>query len=273
MLLKVISFIPCQYIADGHAYSLSLPANNEFFLIEALDDLIVVDMAEEKPVKRGTLVIGRISKLINFSGKPAGFRGIAFRLIQKSLLLSKTRYITGNPPVSYTVLKEYVNQPFLNNEVIHALENALEQFLRAALEEKKACRAMGKRKLSGKIDKRLITVNRYIRQHYEEPITLQTLADLIACHPVYLSQMYSKVFNTSPLKHLQTVRMQKAKEFLLYTNLTIAEITHRTGYVTHSQFGTLFKKTYGVTPHKCRINHMILTRNRTYSAAENPKNN
>lgn len=103
-------------------------------------------------------------------------------------------------------------------------------------------------KASGKIDTRLINVNRYIRQNYSQPITLTLLADLIQCNPVYLSNSYSKVFKISPIKHLLQIRMNKAGGLLLSSNENIATIASNLGYVSSSQFSYLFKRFHGMTP-------------------------
>jgi AraC-like DNA-binding protein len=108
------------------------------------------------------------------------------------------------------------------------------------------------------LDSRLLIVNRYIRQHYAEPLTLDTLAALIGCNPVYLSNMYSKVFHISPMKYLQSVRMSKSLELLTETDLSITEISNAVGYVTVSQFGTIFKRYYRITPYEYRIKHTCL---------------
>lgn len=107
-------------------------------------------------------------------------------------------------------------------------------------------------------DSRLLIVNRYIRNHYAEPITLETLAALIGCNPVYFSNTYSKVFQISPMKYLQSVRMSKSLELLTETDLSITEISNAVGYVTVSQFGTIFKRYYRITPYEYRIKHAYL---------------
>lgn len=102
-------------------------------------------------------------------------------------------------------------------------------------------------KLTGKIDPRLIYIHRYIRKHYSEPIMLHSLAELIDCNPVYLSNMYSKLFGISPIKHLQQVRMKQAAK-LLQTSTSINEIAKRVGYISASQFSELFKRYYAESP-------------------------
>ncbi|WP_438431733.1 helix-turn-helix domain-containing protein [Gorillibacterium sp. sgz500922] len=105
---------------------------------------------------------------------------------------------------------------------------------------------------SNRIDSRLIKVNRYLRQNHEKIITLQDLAALIDCNPVYLSNRYSMVFNMSPMKHLQQMKIEKAKELLATTKLKVSLISQRLGYISTSQFSLLFKRYTGYTPTEFR---------------------
>ncbi|MBD2847471.1 helix-turn-helix transcriptional regulator [Paenibacillus sp. IB182496] len=109
--------------------------------------------------------------------------------------------------------------------------------------------------LNGKIDLRLIYINRYIRKYYYRPITLQLLADIIQCNPVYLSNTYSKVFGVSPIKYLQQIRMRQAQTLLL-NKIPIHEIASHLGYVSNSQFTDIFKRYHDLTPSQFRRNHL-----------------
>lgn len=106
--------------------------------------------------------------------------------------------------------------------------------------------------LAGKIDPRLIMVNRYIREHYHLPLTLTDLADTIQCSPTYLSNTYSKVFNISPIKHLQNMKMEKATGLLQHLGISVSEIAKQLGYVSNSQFSELFKRYHGKTSSEYR---------------------
>ncbi|WP_171629052.1 helix-turn-helix transcriptional regulator [Paenibacillus plantarum] len=109
-----------------------------------------------------------------------------------------------------------------------------------------------KKALLGPIDTRLIIVNRYIRTYYYLPLTLHDIASLIQCNPVYLSNTYTKVFGISPIKHLQTIKMQKAQELLQDTMMSIGDIANQLGYISCSQFGDLYKRYFHYSPTQYR---------------------
>lgn len=96
--------------------------------------------------------------------------------------------------------------------------------------------------LNSPIDPRLIKINRYLRSHCEEALTLHQLADLIGCNPVYLSNMYARVFQISPMKYLQKLKMEWAMKLLSTTDLSIKDVSHRPGYQSASQFADLFRR-------------------------------
>jgi AraC-like DNA-binding protein len=103
------------------------------------------------------------------------------------------------------------------------------------------------------IDSRLIKINRFIRKYYWKPITLDFLAEMIGCTPVYLSNTYSRVFKVPPIRHLQMIRMKKAAVLLAETDMVIKEIAKSLGYISSSQFSVIFKRYYLYTPLEFRI--------------------
>jgi len=105
---------------------------------------------------------------------------------------------------------------------------------------------------NNKIDSRLIIINRFIRENYSKPITLGKMADVLGVNPVYLSNTYSKVFNTTPMKYLQMIRMRKARELIMSTTLPIHEVAKSVGFFSSSHFGSVFKKFYNISPYRLR---------------------
>lgn len=52
----------------------------------------------------------------------------------------------------------------------------------------------------------------------------------------------------SPIEYLIRYRMEKAKELLIATDLTVTEIALSSGFETVSYFDRAFKKAFGTTP-------------------------
>lgn len=92
----------------------------------------------------------------------------------------------------------------------------------------------------------------YIFNHYQEDISLSTLAEKINFTTIYLSRIIKKETGYSFLKVLTSLRMFHAVNLLKTTGYKINEISDRIGIKDQRYFSQVFKKTYGVTPNEFR---------------------
>jgi iron complex transport system substrate-binding protein len=89
---------------------------------------------------------------------------------------------------------------------------------------------------------------RYIHEHYQEPITLETLLEHLGCSSRQLLRAFKKQVRTSPIDYLIQLRMSNAKHLLLSTDFTLKEIAESVGYTDSYYFSRIFKKYEGVSP-------------------------
>ncbi|MNI47491.1 HTH-type transcriptional regulator YesS [compost metagenome] len=87
----------------------------------------------------------------------------------------------------------------------------------------------------------------YIHEHITEKLSLVDIAKHFGFHPHYLIKIFSDKTGMSPIQYLQEVRLEKAKEYLEYTELTIMEISGKLGW-SHSYFSRLFHQREGTSP-------------------------
>lgn len=78
--------------------------------------------------------------------------------------------------------------------------------------------------------------------------SLEELAEELQINKYRLCREFSKYYNMPPLRYLNHKKVEKAKEFLFSTNLTITEISTRLGIENVNHFIQLFKKETGATP-------------------------
>jgi len=64
----------------------------------------------------------------------------------------------------------------------------------------------------------------------------------------YLSNLFSEIEGTTIEKYFIAQRIEKAKELLVYDELTLSEIADRLGYSSVAYLSNQFKKTTGLTP-------------------------
>ncbi|HEY2492560.1 MAG TPA: AraC family transcriptional regulator [Paenibacillus sp.] len=71
---------------------------------------------------------------------------------------------------------------------------------------------------------------RYMREHYHQTITIETMANLLNYSPQYLSRKFKDQTGSSPIYFLIKLRMDKAQELLLTTDATLQEVAASVGY-------------------------------------------
>lgn len=104
----------------------------------------------------------------------------------------------------------------------------------------------------------------YIHQNIHDPISLDELANHVAYSPYHFSRIFKKKIGVSPLYYVSSLRLQKAKEMLLHTNLTVRDIGLEVGQQSLGTFTTRFTERVGLSPSQFR--HSISeTDNQLYS--------
>lgn len=88
----------------------------------------------------------------------------------------------------------------------------------------------------------------YIDDHYSNDISLNEVADHVHLNPSYLSTLFKSELNVSFSDYLTKVRIQRAKQLLLTTDLNVTEVAEEVGYNTPKYFNKVFKEHVGQTP-------------------------
>ncbi|NQX60735.1 response regulator transcription factor [Paenibacillus qinlingensis] len=95
-------------------------------------------------------------------------------------------------------------------------------------------------------------IQRYINAHLAEDVTLQTIAEHIHMHPVYLSKIFKTETGENISEFIIRLKMQKAAYLLKQTDDRIYQICTKIGYQNPPYFIKLFKKFFGMTPQEYR---------------------
>jgi len=109
----------------------------------------------------------------------------------------------------------------------------------------------------------------YIHQHIHEPLSLSRLASHVAYSPYHFTRIFKERIGLSPQYYVSSLRLQKAKELLLRTNLRVRDIGLEIGQQSLGTFTTRFTHRVGVTPSDFRSstrqadNHLKLLKNLT----------
>lgn len=95
-------------------------------------------------------------------------------------------------------------------------------------------------------------IHRFIEARIAEDVSLQTIADHVGLHPVYLSTVYKQEMKENISDFIIRYRMEKAAMLLRTTEIRIYELASRLGFQNPPYFSKLFKQYYGVTPQEYR---------------------
>lgn len=93
---------------------------------------------------------------------------------------------------------------------------------------------------------------RFMEEHYAEKLTLQTVADCCYVSQWHLSKLLNRYTEKSFYDLLNTIRIQKAKEFLADPSLKIGQIGEMVGYSDTAHFARTFKKLEGMSANEYR---------------------
>ena len=88
----------------------------------------------------------------------------------------------------------------------------------------------------------------YIEKNIYKPIKVSFLAEICGFNAAYFSTLFKKIMGISPARYINTLKCQKAKELMFYTDKNITEISQYMGYETVHYFSKVFKKITGRPP-------------------------
>ena len=119
----------------------------------------------------------------------------------------------------------------------------------------------GLRELAGQVSSHLNRKNSsvyterckdYIRKHFREKIYLDNIAEALGISPGYLSKLFHRETGTRIQDYVTEIRIDRASNLLLYSELSLAEIAEYVNFPSQSYFGQAFRKHKGCTPRHFR---------------------
>ena len=86
---------------------------------------------------------------------------------------------------------------------------------------------------------------RYIREHFLEPITLSECAAQAHLSIGRVAHLFTETFGIAPYKFILQLRIDHAKALLLFSSMTVSEVSKCSGFDDPSYFGRLFRQYTG----------------------------
>ena len=92
----------------------------------------------------------------------------------------------------------------------------------------------------------------YLETHYAEDLSLDALAAAMDYHKSYLCAAFKKDTQQTILDCLNMIRIRRAAELIVYSDLSLVQVSQMCGFSTVSHFNRVFLKYAGITPGQAR---------------------
>jgi len=89
---------------------------------------------------------------------------------------------------------------------------------------------------------------RWIRDHYDEPLSIDALARHVRLSSSVLHRRFKQVTVMSPLQYQKHVRLLEARKLLMNGGVEAATVAFRVGYESPSQFSREYRRLFGAPP-------------------------
>jgi len=99
---------------------------------------------------------------------------------------------------------------------------------------------------------KLSTALQYIDANLTKELTITELSDLVHHHPNYFIRFFKNHLGMTPMAYIYERRLEKAKQLLMTSDMSIGEIAMATGFHDIFHFSKAFKKRIGVAPSEFR---------------------
>ena len=100
----------------------------------------------------------------------------------------------------------------------------------------------------GKQSMKLVGAVELMEANIKEPIGQVDLAGFVGLSRRQLQRLFQKYLLCTPSRYYLQLRLQRARQLLLQTNLSVVEISEQTGFVSNSHFSKSYKEFYGYSP-------------------------
>jgi AraC family transcriptional activator of pyochelin receptor len=160
------------------------------------------------------------------------------------------RQISHSTPEMRVALEQIINCPFtgltkkiyLESKCLELIALKIEQLINI---EKNYTKAIV---LKRDDIARIHYAKEILTQNLDNPPSLLELARKVGLNDYKLKLGFRQVLGTTAFSYLQQQRMEKARQLLLESQMSVKEIARAVGYANQSRFAAAFRKQFGTNP-------------------------
>lgn len=102
---------------------------------------------------------------------------------------------------------------------------------------------------------KLSQVIQIMESDIEEPISPSTLAKDVGMSTRQLERLFRRYLNRSPKRYYMELRLQKARNLLMQTDMSVINVALACGFASPSHFSKCYRAHYDTTPYRERGSH------------------
>lgn len=91
----------------------------------------------------------------------------------------------------------------------------------------------------------------FLETHYNDyDLSNETLSQVSGISTVYFRKIFFEIYHSAPMKYVQTIRIEKAKDLLLSGDYLVGDVAAAVGFSNIYHFSKTFKKMTGCSPNE-----------------------
>jgi AraC-like DNA-binding protein len=98
------------------------------------------------------------------------------------------------------------------------------------------------------LQRRIREVQAFLAANLDRDVDLRAIAKEASLSPFYFTRQFTAYVGIPPYRYLIRLRIERAMELLVASELTVTQICHRVGFNSLSHFTTTFRRHTGLSP-------------------------
>lgn len=100
----------------------------------------------------------------------------------------------------------------------------------------------------GHLSDKLVTAVELMEANIQDPMSQEELAAWVGLSSRQLQRLFHRYLVCTPSRYYLNLRLQRGRELLQQTRMSLVEIAELTGFVSPSHFSKSYKELYGISP-------------------------